>query len=358
MSDGDLSLRISLNDHSNLSSHPEEHLPSVSQNFAECSHLYQPHPGQFTPFTAKDRVGSFLPLYEPQTLWDNVLKDINRILDSSGKKERPKKGFGSQDWSLISSDRADWSRWFQHESSGSTVTANLVAQEDVQEEQMVVVPTVMDERLLAKGQETDAFYGMVGMLPKEKLGTRKNIGRGELSPSLSPNEPRYREEASRQWATRVMLALKINAEECTKEDLGKYMNDHTEALQESKSDDQRPLLQRLSALTNLSDGIELWKMGCLVRLGLEFYGLHKGVKSKQDIYKEWSDQYGVKKELVKALCGEAEILLYLVQAGSIHITYLLLKNDLWKTIKKQTVFRLFYELGNMLLSPHEDDGEG
>ncbi|KAF8508432.1 hypothetical protein BU17DRAFT_99761 [Hysterangium stoloniferum] len=138
MSDGDLfSLRISLNDHS-----------------------------QFTPFTAKDRAGSFLPLYEPQTLWDNVLKDINRILDSSGKKERPKKGFGSQDWSLISSDRADWSRWFQHESSGSTVTANLVAQEDVQEEQMVVVPTVMDERLLAKGQETDAFYGMVGMLPR------------------------------------------------------------------------------------------------------------------------------------------------------------------------------------------------
>ncbi|KAF8497979.1 hypothetical protein BU17DRAFT_72377 [Hysterangium stoloniferum] len=435
MSDGDLSLRISLNDHSNLSSHPEEHLQSVSQNFAECSHLYQPHPGQFTPFTAKDRAGSFLPLYEPQTLWDNVLKDINRILDSSGKKERPKKGFGSQDWSLISSDRADWSRWFQHESSGSTVTANLVAQEDVQEEQMVVVPTVMDERLLAKGQETDAFYGMVGMLPRiennspkrslepektlaeencplpspptnlgcDSIGhelskgpkrkkqktnsqqsppsnqrtliqdvvlptTRRGIGPGQPTSTgashslgsgvwkkLTNNGNQYREEASRQWAARVMLALKINAEECTKEDLGKYMNDHTEALQESKSDDQRPLLQRLSALTDLSDGIELWKMGCLVRLGLEFYDLHKGVKSKQDIYKEWSDRYGVKKELVKALCGEAEILLYLVQAGSIHITYLLLKNDLWKTIKKQTVFRLFYELGNMLLSPHEDD---
>ncbi|KAF8508351.1 hypothetical protein BU17DRAFT_70839 [Hysterangium stoloniferum] len=359
MSDGDLSLRISLNDHS-----------------------------QFTP----DRAGSFLPLYEPQTLWDNVLKDINR------QKGEAKKGFGSQDWSLISSDRADWSRWFQHESSGSTVTANLVAQEDVQEEQMVVVPTVMDERLLAKGQETDTFYGMVGMLPRiennspkrswepEKTlaeencplpspqqtsvlpTTRRGIGLGQPTSTgashslgsgiwkkLTKNGNQYREEASRQWATRVMLALKINAEECTKEDLGKYMNDHTEALQESKSDDQRPLLQRLSALTDVSDGIELWKMGCLVRLGLEFYGLHKGIKSKQDIYKEWSDRYGVKKELVKALCGEAEILLYLVQAGSIHITYLLLKNDLWKTIKKKMVFRLFYELGNMLLSPHEDD---
>ncbi|KAF8519587.1 hypothetical protein BU17DRAFT_65814 [Hysterangium stoloniferum] len=378
MSDSDLSLRISLNDHSNLSSHPEEHLPSVSQNFAECSHLYQPHPGQFTPFTAKDRVGSFLPLYEPQTLWDNILKDINRILDSSGKKERPKKGFGSQDWSLISSDRADWSRWFQHESSGSTVTANLVTQEDIQEEKMVVVPTVMSAYWLKGRRQThlmrslepkktlaeencplpspptnlgcDSIGHELSKGPKRKKQktnsqqsppsnqrtliqdvvlptTRRGIGPGQPTSTgashslgsgvwkkLTKNGNQYREEASRQWAARVMLALKINAEECTKEDLGKYMNDHMEALQESKSDDQRPLLQRLSALTDLSDGIELWKMGCLVRLGLEFYDLHKGVKSKQDIYKEWSDRYRVKKELVKALCGEAEILLYLVQA--------------------------------------------